>query len=532
MSKRARRLPLTGLLAAALLLGSVSALADPVPARIQLRYELSSLDPHKFDGLEEYRVAVDLFEGLTTYSATDTVLPGVATSWETSEDGLVWTFHLRPDAVWSDGTPLSAEDFLYSFRRALDPATASPYVLALLPIVNAGEISAGKEKDLTKLGVAAVDPHTLRITLTRQTPWFLALLTGQAAMPVPRQAIEKWGDQWTQPAHMVTNGAFILKNWIPLGEIDLARNPRFRDAASVKLPEVDYVLADDTKAALKRYEAGELDVTAVLGQDLPRMQRERPTELRSYPLLATGYFTVNMGRAFGGDARVRQALAMVIDRDVLDKQVVRRGQLAAYGLIPPSMPNYTAQLPDWAELPMPERIKRARQLLVDAGVTAPLKVHVLGPKQDVSQLYTRAIFEMWRTALGVESEEEAIEPRIFDGRVTHHDFEFAFHSWYADYADPWTFFANYRTDAADLNYGSYSNPKYDALLEQSRTIADPAQRMAVLEQAERLLLADQPVIPIDFLVTQSLVSARLRGYENAPLGVHPDRFLSLVEERG
>ncbi len=293
--------------------------------RLQMEYEPGSLDPHKIESLAEYRIAADLFEGLVTYSATDEVIPGLAERWETSADGLLWTFHLRGDAAWSDGAPITAEDFVYSLRRAVDPATASSYTLTLAPILNAQEINSGREKDLTRLGVTALDPHTLQFTLVKPTPWFVVSLTGQTSMPVPRQAIEKWGNKWTDPDHIVTNGAFTLKRWVPLGEIDLVRNPHFHDAASVKMEEVDYVMADDLHSALKRYEVGELDVTEILGQDLPKIERERPAELHGDPRLATRYITFNMDGPFGHDARVRRALALVIDCAVLTDKVIRRG---------------------------------------------------------------------------------------------------------------------------------------------------------------------------------------------------------------
>jgi oligopeptide transport system substrate-binding protein len=487
----------------------------------------ASLDPHKVLGDS---VVLDLFEGLTTMSASNAIVPGMATSWEASADGLIWTFHLR-DAVWSDGTAITAEDFVYSFRRALDPATACPYIVLLAPILYAEEISSGREKDLPKLGVLALDPHTLRFTLTQPTPWFPALMANHSAMPVPRQAIEKWGDKWTSAANMVTNGPFILKKWVPLGEVDLARNPLFHDAASVKIDEVDNMLADDSGTALKRYEAGELDVVRVLGKDLPRLKQERPAELHADPLLATVYITINMKSPLGNDARVRQALAMVIDREVLEKEIIRRGQIPAYGFVPPGMPDYAPQRPDWAELPMAARIAKAKMLLAEAGASTPLKVHMLTLDVDFAKLYTSAIVEMWHSALGVEVEVETGEARVLAGRFTHHDFEITISNWAADYLDPESFLGNLRSNAAGLNYGSYANPKYDALLDQARSAADPATRVQLLQAAEALMLADQPIIPVDYTVTQTLVSPRLQGYEAAPLARHPDRFLSIDKRR-
>ncbi|HVJ53174.1 MAG TPA: peptide ABC transporter substrate-binding protein [Aliidongia sp.] len=528
MSSRALRIAVLPILAGALLLAAPT-WAAPAPVHLPMPYEPASLDPHKIEGAEEYRIALDLFEGLVTYSATDTVIPGVAESWDTSPDGLVWTFHLR-NASWSDGAPLTAEDFVYSFRRALDPVTACPYTLALMPILNAQEISKGQEKDPTKLGIAALDAHTLRITLAQPTPWLLALMTNQTTMPVPRQAIEKWGDKWTLPEHMVTNGAFTLKQWVPLGEIDLVRNQHFHDAATVQIDEVDYLLADDTAAALKRYEAGELDVTAVLGQDLPRLKRERPDEVHAYPQLASTYFVFNMDGPLGADPRVRRALSMVIDRDVLDSKVVRLDQPPAYSIVP-AMAGYEVQKPDWADRPMAERIATAKELLAEANVPTPLKLYLVSPKGATVQLYTRAIFEMWHAALGVEAEEESMEARVYFGRIERHDFEIAYAGWTADYPDAWTFLANFRRDGAELNMGNYNNPKFDLLLDQSREAASPAERSGLMQSAEKLLLEDQAVLPIDFTVAQLLVSPRLHGYAEAPLSYRPSRFLSVAEQR-
>ncbi len=514
----------------ALLAAASAAHAETPPVRLQLVYEPSSVDPHKIESVEEYEIAADLFEGLTIMSATDAVTPGVAESWDKSADGLTWTFHLRPDALWSDGSPVTSQDFVYSFRRAIDPATANPYTVALLPILNAPEISAGTEKDLAKLGISAPDPSTVVVRLAKPTPWLPELMTSQTLMPVPRKAIEQWGDKWTQAEHIVSNGPFTLKEWVPLSRIALVRNPKFHDAASVKLGEVDYMLADDAQAALKRYEAGELDTVAIAGQDLQRMKQERPQELRSTPLLSSRYMVFNMAGPLGADLRIRQALALVIDRDVLEEKVVRLGQNPAYAMIPPDMPGYAEVKLDWSARPMAERIAMAKKLLAESGVAQPLKLHLLSLKRDREQLYTRAIIEMWHAALGVETEEEAIEARVYEGRVNHHDFEITYLGWTADYADPWTYLANFRSDAGAQDFGNYANPAFDALLDQSRSASDPAARMKLLEAAEHTVLADLPIIPINYGVAQTLVNPRLRGWAEAPLDIHPGRFLSLAEK--
>jgi oligopeptide transport system substrate-binding protein len=487
-----------------------------------------TLDPQKAADDEPL---FDLFEGLTIMSASNTIVPGMATSWEASADGLTWTFHLR-DANWSDGTPVTAEDFVYSLRRAVDPATACPYLHELAPITEADEIGSGREKDLTKLGVQAPDPHTVRFSLNQPTPWLPAIMAIPAAMPVQRQTIEKWGDRWAEFDHIVVNGPFMLKRWVPLGELDFVRNPGFHDAASVKIDEVQFIVADDARTALMRYEAGEFDLVPVRGQDLPHLARERPTELTSSRLPDTLYLAINMKSPLGADARIRRALAMVIDRDVLEIKVVRGGHIPAYTLIPPEMPGYTAQPPAWAAQPMADRIAEARHLLAEAGAPTPFKVHILAIGSESNKLYASAIQEMWHSALGVETELETGERNVVVSRFEQHDFEMAITDWTADYLDPSNFLETLRSTAGDFNGGDYANPDYDSQLDRARATVDPDQRMKLLEAAEALMLADQPIIPIHYVVTQTLVSPRLHGWEKAMLDRHPDRFLSIDEGRG
>jgi oligopeptide transport system substrate-binding protein len=505
---------------------SARAAPEPKILHLSIQADPSSLDPYK---VFSDSLVLNLFEGLTILSASDIILPGMATSWETSADGLVWTFHLR-DATWSDGAPLTAEDFVYSFRRAVDPATACACASAsvLNPIAQAEEINSGHEKDLTKLGVIAVEPHTLRLTLARPTPWLPALMANQVAMPVPRQAIDKWGDKWATPGHMVSNGPFILEKWVPLGEIDFIRNPRFHDAASVKLDGASY--SENGQTALKRYEAGELDMLGVTGRELPRIMQERSAELHTTPLLGTTYVIFNMGGAFGADARIRQALAMVIDRDVLEGKVIRRNQPPAYTVVPPGIAGYTPPRPDWADLPMPERVALAKKLLADAEAPMPLKLHLLSIDLDFAKLYTSTIIEMWHASLGAETELETGEPRVLGTRVQHHDFEITINGVEMDFADPISVLETLRSDAGGRNFSNYKNASYDTLLDRSRADADPSARLKLLEAAEALMLSDQPVIPLDYRVAQTLVSPRVRGWETAPLGRHPLRFLSLGED--
>ncbi|HVJ51003.1 MAG TPA: peptide ABC transporter substrate-binding protein [Aliidongia sp.] len=524
------RVSVLAFFAGMLLSFAASAWSAPVPISIQMLYEPTSLDPHKATTREDGLVDLDLFEGLTSYSATGTIIPGTAQSWEASADGLVWTFHLRPDAVWSDGMPLEAEDFVYSFRRALSPGIVVPTNVVPVPILNAAEIIAGREKDPTKLGVTALDAHTLRVTLIKPMPFLPAALTDTTWMPVPRQAIEAWADKWAEPGHMVSNGPFTLKARAPESEIDLARNPRFHDAGSVWIDEVRHVLADDNSAALKRYAAGELDVIRALAKgDLPRLKRDHPDELRSYPQLAAIGFLINSDSPVGRDPRIGRALSLVIDRDELESKVIRLDQIPAYGVVPPGMPDYTVQRPDWAGLPMAERVAMAKNLLAESGVPTPLKIRVLVPKIDLFHLYAQAVFAMWHSALGVETEEEGGEPRVLIDQLIHHDFEVSIGQLGATVPDAWSVLSLFQSE--EDNPGNYRNPEFDSLLDRSSRMASPAERRSLLQSAEKRLLDDQAVIPLSYVVSQMLVSPRVRGIEDSALGFHPSRFLSVSQEK-
>ncbi|HVJ55563.1 MAG TPA: peptide ABC transporter substrate-binding protein [Aliidongia sp.] len=513
-----------------LVLGTNPASADPELHR-QMVAEPESLDPQKVSGQPEAVVLEDLFEGLLAASATGEPLPGAASSWDTTADGLVWTFHLRTDGKWSDGDPLTAEDFVYSLRREVDPATASPYSAALSPIAGADEIVAGHAPPAS-LGVAAVDAQTLKITLARPTPWLLALLAHHAMYPVPRKAIEAFGDKWTRPGNMVSNGPYAMAGWVPHGEITIARNPNFHDAAAVKIAIVHHILADDPTAAFRRYAAGELDNVTIPGREVDKAKIDYPDQLHLNPVLSTTFLAIDLNRGEFADVRIRRALSMVLDRDTLVKRVLKGAQLPAVGLIPPGgIPGYEPPQPDWAGQPLPARIETARQLMAAArGVDAPpLRLTVRTVKSEQAELIVSAIVSMWKSALGIDATLDTSEWSVLEQDLHHDNYQLAFYGWAADYVDPWTYLANYRSDAAQLNISNYRNPSYDALLDQSRQAADSNARMKLLEQAEAMLLSDQILIPIDFGVTQTLVNPHLAGWSASPINMHPSRYLSWTD---
>ncbi len=517
-------------LAVLLLAAAGPAAADP-ELRRQMRAEPESLDPHKVSGIPEAIVLDDLFEGLTVLSPTGEPVAAMARSWETSADGLVWTFHLRPDAKWSNGDALTAEDFIYSWRREIDPATASPYAAALSALAGADAIIAGKAPPAT-LGVAAPDPTTLKITLVQPTPWLLAALAHHTFFPVPRKAIEAAGNQWTRPGAMVGDGAYMMSGWVPHGEVTLTRNPYYYDAASVKIGTVHHVLADDAVAAVRRWEAGELDVTLVPGHELSRVQAAYPDQTHISPNMATVFLALNVRNPELADPRVRRALGMVLDREVLIQRVLKGAQIPAIGLVPPgSVPGYTPPVPAWSALSMPERIAAAKKLMIEArGAEAPpLKLTLRSTKSEQTGLVLTAVASMWKATLGVEATQDSSEWGVLEQDLHQGNYQVGAYGWSADYVDPWNYLANYRSDAAELNILRYNNPRYDALLDQSRQTADKSQRFALLAQAEAMLLDDQPLIPLDFAVAQYLVNKRLTGWNPSPVEMHPSRELGWAE---
>jgi oligopeptide transport system substrate-binding protein len=517
-------------LAAFLFLAGPALAAPEQVLRLQLLAEPVALDPQLTDGLTDYRICLDLFEGLTTLGPKGEVIPGAASNWTESADHLTWTFMLRPDERWSDGSAVTSADFLYSLRRIVDPKTAASYASALLPINGAAEIIAGKAAP-DSLGVAAPDPTHVVITLAQPTPFLPMVLATQVGMPVPRAAVEQFGDHWTRPEHMISNGPFKLASWVPQNEIAYVRSPTFHDAASIKLDRVRWLFADDRHAALKRYLNGEIDAVGLYGDDVPWALKNRAQELHSIPLLATDYLIVNMAKGpLAQDVRLRRALSLVIDRTVLTTKIDTRHEIETTALVPPGMPGYAHQAADSAGLSQADRVAEAKRLFA-AALPAGQKLHLrLGAgHEQITHRDITALKTMWEAALPVEIELVEPEARVFDTVLHQGDFDLVHYTWYADYSDPWTFLANFQSEGGPLNPGGYRNPAYDALLAASLQAPDLAARNALYAQAERLVLADQAAIPWANETTQYLINPKVRGWEASPLGAFPARFLSMAD---
>ncbi|HEV2676231.1 MAG TPA: peptide ABC transporter substrate-binding protein [Aliidongia sp.] len=501
------------LFAALLILLPVPARADHVLHR-PIEAEPDSLDPPKTSSGVGGTVETDLFEGLVRLDPRGQVIPGVAERWERASDGITYIFHLRPDARWSNGDPVTAEDFVYTWRRDVDPATAAYGLHASLDLINGPEIVAGKIPDLAKLGVEALDAHTLRVVTGAPSPLFLEHCALRDSFPVHRATIEKWAGGWTQPGHMVSNGPFVLKSWTPHGEILLARSETYWDRASIQLDAVDHVLADNDEVALKRFLAGELDYAGVPTRDLAMIRSTRPAVLHFGLGNRIHNFAFNMASGPLAESKpLRQALALTYDAGVIVHKLQPRGQQVAFDWVPPTVTGYTPQKVFYAEMTMEERTALARKLYAEAGYGPehPFRLTVNYPTNEDVRAEVLAASQMWKAALGVETTMQAEEFQVYLQRVKRGDDQMVVLGWAEELRDPALFLSRFGSGAYG-NYFQYSNGAVDALLKEAAGTVDDDRRRSLYERAERLISDDVPGIPSYFNSVIMAVGPHLKGW--------------------
>jgi oligopeptide transport system substrate-binding protein len=491
--------------------------------------EPDSLDPQKARLVEAQRVLRDICEGLTTLDRAGRVAPGIATAWTVSADGRIYTFTLRHDARWSDGEPVVAADFVAGLRRLVSPATGSQYAESVNVIENASAIVAGR-KPPDSLGVSAPDPWTVVIGLETPAPYLPALLADPSACPVLPSAVAKYGAGYAQPGHLPSDGAFTLEQWVHGSSIYLQRNRYYWNDAATRLEGVRYLISTDESTELSLYRAGELDMT----DEIPRAQYDwirahLGAQLHVAPEIGTYYYGFDLRRPpFKGEAGLRRALSMVIDREKLVKLVLRTGELPAYGWIPPGVAGYTPQRPGYAALTLAQRIAAARRLYAAAGYSAarPLRFTLKYNTGEIHAELAVAIASMWRRALGVEVRLRAEDFGSLMQDIGRGEVQMFRSSWLGDYDDPYTFAQYFKSDFG-INLPHYDNPAYDALVDRAERQTDPGRREALLERAERLMLHDQPVIPIYFYASKHLVKPRVEGWYDNVMNVVYSRELGL-----
>ena len=499
--------------------------------RRSLDSEVESLDPQKGIALYDVSVQHELLEGLTALDMDLKPVPGAALSWDVSTDGLTYTFHLRPDGKWSNGDPVTAEDFVYAFRRGVDPETGASDPLALRPILNAEAIIAGTEKDVTKLGVEAVDPLTLRVHLQAPCVIFPLRMTDNTAMPLHRASIEKWGRDWPKPGHFVGNGAFVLKDWVPQSQITLVKNPLYHDAANVKLDEVDYLNTSDTLSGLKRWEAGELDTfDRPPVKELKRLKATYADEMLEAPINSHNFLTINMTRGpLSQDLRLRQALSMTVDRETITQKVIQNGSMPAYGFMPPVIPDYVSQPVFFKSLSQAERVAKAKELIKEAGYGPdhPLKLTLIYTTDEQTRTELLAIAAMWKQ-IGVEVKLDNMEWQVYLNKVQQKDYDIGSMGEYGLYNEPEDAFINYISSNTSYNYPGYKSAEFDKLFDEGRVATTVEARAKFFEAAEKQMMTDMPVIPLTDVLQHTLVHKRVHGW-HANVAYPQSRYLSVTD---
>jgi len=491
----------------------------------------ASLDPHKISGDWENRIAGDIFEGLVTEDKGAEAIPGQAESWSLSDDQLVYTFTLREGIQWTDGKPVTANDFVFAFQRLMNPETAAKYSYLQYPIKNAEDINGGKITDISSLGVVAVDDRTLEITLEQPTPYFITALTHYTAYPLPQHVIEDKGDDWVKIENIVTNGPYKPPDWVPGSHVTTVKNDKHYDAANIKIEGAKFFVLEDESAALKRFRAGEFDILTNFPTDQYEwLQENLPGQAKVAPFAGLYYYVINNQQAPFDNADVRKALSMSINREVIGPQILGTGEIPAYSWVPPGMANYGEPATvDWKDLPYGDKVAEAKALLEGAGFTAdnPLELQLRYNTNENHKRIAVAIASMWKP-LGVTVELYNTETKVHYDELQKGIVEVGRAGWLADYNDADNFL-NLLKSSIDFNYGRYANAEFDALLDKANETSDAQERSGILHQAEQIALDETASIPIYYYLSRNVVSPKVSGFENNAFDIHRTRWLELSE---
>ncbi|MBI2346626.1 MAG: peptide ABC transporter substrate-binding protein [Deltaproteobacteria bacterium] len=485
------------------------------------------IDPGLATGIREHQIVMALFEGLVEHDPKDgSPIPAVAERWEVTPDGRTYTFFLRNNAKWSDGHPVTANDFVYSWERVLNPKTASQYAFALFPILNAEEYNTGKLTDPDKLGFKATSDLTVQVTLKNPTPYFLHLSSLHSYRPVPRWAVEQHGTNWTRPEHIVTNGPFRLASWVPHKELLAIKNPTYWDAANVKSPGIRFIPIDDRETALKMYESGQLDLAWEVPTTKIQMLMGRP-DLVKGPQLATYFLWVNTTKPPLNDSRVRRALALAIDRKVLSENYLQGQVLPWSSMVPTGLPGYMpAPGPDFNPT-------EAKRLLAEAGFADPSAFPPITFSYNTDErnkIAAEVVQQMWQSHLGITVNLLSAEWKSYIKELQQKNYQIGRMMWVGDYPDPNTFL-EILTSASPTNSSGWANPKFDGLLQAAAAEVESHKRLESLRQAEALLLDELPVIPLWTSQKEMLVKPNVRGFYHNLQDVHPAKWIFIEESR-
>jgi oligopeptide transport system substrate-binding protein len=515
----------------------VAVLGGPTPAQAEMVLnrgnagEPGSLDPHLIDGTWEANIVGDIMMGLTTENPAARPIPGAAERWTVSADGKTWTFRIR-NHVWSDGTPVTAHDFVFAWRRLVDPNTRAVYAFALYSVKNA-QAAVSRKVPVTALGVRALDDRTLEVQLEHPAPYLPELATHQTWYPLPRHVVQAKGSRWARPENFVGNGAYIPREWVTNDHVTLVKNRRFYDAARVRIDRVVYWPASDSTAALRRMRAGELDVIdPFAATQIHWLRRNMPGAIRMGPYLAVAYVAINQRRRPFNDVRIREAMNLAYNREVVTQRILQLGETPAYSVVPPNVANYPggASMP-FRPMPYPQRIARAQALMAQAGYGPNKRLRTtLSTSTDPNERRISAAFQSMLKAIYIDVEIVNSDVQIHYHKLNVQDFDLATARWIADFNDAMDFLGLFRSRSGK-NYGRYSSPRVDALLTRADNEKDLRARALLLLQAERQILADFVWIPTRFPSVSVLVQPYVKGWVTNIRDFNRTRWL-WVEPRG
>lgn len=500
---------------------------EPYTIDVSVGPEPETIDPTMNTSVDGGSLINHAFEGLMKLNEEGSIVEGVAESYTVSDDNLVYTFKIRDNAKWSDGKDLTAEDFVYSWQRAVDPATASDYNYMIDMVVNANEIMAG-EKDKSELGIKAVDSKTFEVTLTVATPYFLEICAFPTTYPLREDIVSANPDTWaTDPATYIGNGPYVLKEWTHQSVMVYEKNPNYYDVENIGPQTINFNLMEDDNTILASFENGDI----LFGDSLPSADIERMTDKGLYieGQLGTYFLCLNMDDEVLKDVKVRKALSLAIDRQYVIDYVAKGGQQAADTFVPTGLSDtdnnteFHSKANKWYSVEPADydaNVEEAKKLLEEAGYpngegfpTIEFMINTSSGHQEIAE----AITYMWQEKLGINATISSQDWSVFIATRNDGDYQIARHGWLADYNDPISFLDMWVTGGGN-NDANYSNPEYDALIEKVKASSDRAERISLMHQAEDLLAEDMPIIPIYFYTDLYLKSDKLQGFYTSPLG--------------
>ncbi len=486
--------------------------------------EPADLDPQVITSTSDFNIVFALLEGLTTPDARDLrPTPGAAQSWDISADNLVYTFHLRSNARWSNGDPVTAQDFLYAYRRMLTPAFGSAYSYMLYCARNAEAFNTGKITDFEQVGIKALDHLTLQITLNAPTPYFLSLIGHHSWFPVHQKTIEQFGKmtdrgtRWTRPENYVGNGPFVLKEWRTNQFISVEKSPTYWDADKIKLHGVRYYPIESADTEERAFRAGQLHSTYTFPSDkIDSYRREHPEQLHLDPYLGTYFYRLNVTKPPLDDPRVRRALAMTIDRQEITNNIMRGGQKPAFSLVPPGTAGYEPVVK------LREDVPAAQKLLAEAGFPGGQgfpTLNILFNTNEGHKRVAEGVQAMWKKNLGINVSLQNQEMKVLENTMREEDYQIARYAWIGDYLDPSTFMT-LMTSGGGNNQTGWANPEYDKLIELAAHAPEFGTRTKAYQQAEGILADEVPIIPIYFYTRVIVQRTNIQGWYSNLLDIH------------